>query len=125
MSFRVLEQLYTTISNAMILLVLRSFFFKEEFSFYYPSLGKKSFLFFFSRRSSRLLFQWRSFLFSSVAKKVSVLILSLIFSSEKGSLAYFFKEDFSSFLSFPRFAFFLKLFVVFRSVRSLISDETA
>lgn len=64
-------------------------------------------------------------LFSSFAKKVSVLILSFIFSSEKGSLAFFFKEDFSSFLSFLRFSFFLKLFVVFRSVQSLISDETA
>lgn len=31
MSFRVLEQLYTTISNAMILLVLRSFSSKKSF----------------------------------------------------------------------------------------------
>lgn len=60
MSFRVLEQLYTTISNAMILLVLRSFSSKKSFLLLSIS-WKKIFSIFFSRSSFRLLFQWRSF----------------------------------------------------------------
>lgn len=106
MSFRVLEQLYTTISNAIILLVLRSFSSKKSFLLLSIS-WKKNLFHFFSRRSFRLLFQWRSFCSHLSRRKFQFLFFLSSSLLKKVLLPSFSRKIFLLFSLFFAFLFFL------------------